>query len=189
MNALRSTGPTSDGGKARSSQNPLIHGLTAQHHPLLGDEEQDDYLQMRRAVFDQYRPSTEYAGLLAGRLADDFWRLARIPKFEVRMLEYQSHATEPQGEDGGAAETTTSAAEQQGRSLRLWIIPSDAFGKLTRYEAAIMKKIKATVELLEGLPKAVEAPPAKLPGVPTPTDDAETIRRRIEVSMSERYPR
>lgn len=64
-NALLSTGLQSEAGKARSRLNSIKHGLTARQ-VLLAGESQEQYDQLRQAVFEELMPD----GVIASQLAD-----------------------------------------------------------------------------------------------------------------------
>jgi hypothetical protein len=80
-NSQHSTGPTSDAGKAQSSQNALLHGLysDALHGPavLLG-EERAQFEALYSGLWTKYRPADVHEELLVDRLSELLWRLARV---------------------------------------------------------------------------------------------------------------
>jgi hypothetical protein len=85
-NALLSTGPRTDSGKQRSSQNALRHGLTAAR-AVLPTEDRAAYDAHRRGFFDEYRPATPTETQLTQELADTAWRINRIPSLEAALLD------------------------------------------------------------------------------------------------------
>ena len=86
-NALRSTGPRTARGKARSALNGLKHGLRS-HLPLPETPE----LQRYRAEFlDEWRPSTPEACMLVERLAVAIWRFYYVD----RLLELAMRHPDP----------------------------------------------------------------------------------------------
>jgi hypothetical protein len=105
-NALKSTGPRTDTGKANSAQNALTHGLTAQS-ALLRNENPKDYDNCRQ--FKALSPGSDVESRIVERIVNILWRLRRIPEFEVFLLD--TH---------GLREA----------------IRNDSLGKLTRYESA-----------------------------------------------------
>ena len=84
-NSQHSTGPRTDTGKQRSSQNALRHGLTAAA-PVLPSEDRAAYEQHRRQFFDEYQPATAAETQLVNELVDTAWRLNRIPLLEAELL-------------------------------------------------------------------------------------------------------
>jgi hypothetical protein len=84
-NAAHSTGPRTDPGRQRSSQNALTHGLTARA-PVLPTEDRAAYRDHCRAFHDEYQPATSTETQLVQELADTAWRLNRILQLEADLL-------------------------------------------------------------------------------------------------------
>jgi len=84
-NSAHSTGPRTDAGKQRSSQNALRHGLFAQT-VVLAPEEEAAYQQLCQKFFDEYKPATATEAVMVQQLADTSWRLNRIPQLEDAVL-------------------------------------------------------------------------------------------------------
>ena len=80
----RSTGPRTEAGKQRSSQNALTHGLTAAS-PVLATEDLAAYQLHCRQFLDEYKPATPTETQLTQELADTAWRLNRIPSLEAAL--------------------------------------------------------------------------------------------------------
>jgi hypothetical protein len=87
-NALKSTGPRTESGKAQSRRNALRHGFTAETviEPLEAPEE---YRQFERAIVSEYLPQTPVEQELVHRLASLFWRLRRATAIETGLLRLQ----------------------------------------------------------------------------------------------------
>jgi hypothetical protein len=84
-NSLHSTGPRTESGKQRSSQNAQRHGLTAAS-AVLPSENQAAYDAHRRGFFDEYQPAAPTETQLVQELADASWRLNRIPLLEAQLF-------------------------------------------------------------------------------------------------------
>src|SRR5271170_6887358 len=84
-NAQHSTGPRTDAGKQRSSQNALRHGLTART-PVLPSENPAAYEQHHRKFRDEYQPANATETQLVTELANVSWSLNRIPLLEAELL-------------------------------------------------------------------------------------------------------
>ena len=84
-NSQHSTGPRTESGKQRSSQNALRHGLTAAS-AVLPSEDQAAFDALRRSFFDQHKPATPIETQLVQELVDTAWRLNRIPLLEAELL-------------------------------------------------------------------------------------------------------
>jgi hypothetical protein len=87
-NAQKSTGPRTDSGKQRASQNAVRHGLTAETviKPL---EDADDYQAFELAVTADYDAETAVERELVLRLASLLWRLRRATSIETSLLQIQ----------------------------------------------------------------------------------------------------
>src|SRR5258705_482658 len=86
QNALKSTGPRSATGKARSGLNATTHGLAAKQALLPGEDaaEFDQFLRDLVGVLGARGPLELQ---LVERTASLIWRLRRIPSFEAALFE------------------------------------------------------------------------------------------------------
>src|SRR3954467_6175357 len=84
-NALRSTGPTSPGGKQRSRCNAVRHGLTAET-VIRALEDAQDYQAFEAAVTADYDAHTAVERELILRLASLLWRLRRATAIETGLF-------------------------------------------------------------------------------------------------------
>src|SRR6266404_2249192 len=91
-NAQRTTGPKTQSGKQRSSQNAVRHGLTAETviGPL-GDPA--DYRAFEQAVTTAYDAETAVERELVLRLASLLWRIRRATSVETGLLQIQCKAS------------------------------------------------------------------------------------------------
>jgi len=83
-NARRSTGPRTDPGKARSSQNARTHGLTARHLNL-PEEEREEF----ELLLAEYRADSQPQGPIQETLFHELvlaaWNLRRIGRMEAAL--------------------------------------------------------------------------------------------------------
>src|SRR5262245_6617266 len=84
-NAKRSTGPRSANGKARSSKNALIHGLTAQDI-VINEEDPAEFERLRICLREDFNCNTNLERELVDRLAGLLWRLRRVPGLEASLI-------------------------------------------------------------------------------------------------------
>ena len=111
-NALASTGPRTDAGKAISRRNAITHGLTADQL-LLDGEDPAVFEMLRDDIFDEYAPATAYEAELTHRIATLCWRLRRIDVFEAAILKWMAyrqveiHDKETIAESSSFSRTTT----------------------------------------------------------------------------------
>jgi len=86
LNAQKSTGPITDEGKARASQNAVKHGLTASS-PVLLDEDPAEFEAFAAELRADLRPRTAMQRVLVERIIFVSWKLRRIPAIEVATAE------------------------------------------------------------------------------------------------------
>ena len=84
-NALRSTGPNTEAGKARSRRNAVRHGLCAET-VVGGIESIEDYSAFEASVIADYEAQTAVERELVLRLASLLWRLRRATSIETELL-------------------------------------------------------------------------------------------------------
>jgi hypothetical protein len=84
-NSAHSTGPRTESGKQRSSQNALSHGLTART-AVLPTEDPEAYRLHVQQFLDEYAPANATETQLVHEIANTAWRLNRIPFLEAELL-------------------------------------------------------------------------------------------------------
>ena len=87
-NAAKSTGPTTDSGKAASSLNAVTHGLSATT-VVLATESQDQYQSELQDYLEYFQPRSKPELDLVRQLAAVHWRLGRYASVETGLLEQQ----------------------------------------------------------------------------------------------------
>jgi hypothetical protein len=93
-NARLSTGPVTEGGKNRSRQNAIRHGLTAAT-VVTAFEDASDYAAFELAITRDYDPQTAVERELVLRLASLLWRLAAYDCDRKRVVQHASFAAAP----------------------------------------------------------------------------------------------
>lgn len=160
QNALRSTGPRSLGGKERSSQNAIKHGLTA--HRIIPGENAQEHLSFRAQMMNAYKPKFRNEVELVERIAGLLWRMKRIEAFEAALLRWgafqqavvHDHVefdpghlrNEPPDELAGTDADLVDPL-RLGRLIEA-LLDSNAFGKLNRYETSLQRQLESTTRLL-----------------------------------------
>lgn len=86
MNALHSTGPRTDEGKAASSRNALTHGLNSTEF-IVRDDEQEAFAQLRDSLLEELRPETPLARHLFSQLLHAAWTMHRVHRIEAEMVD------------------------------------------------------------------------------------------------------
>ena len=97
-NALHSTGPKTEAGKAASSSNALRHGFAAEHF-VLAVEDEADFEGMLAEFSNEHDPRTPTEHALVEQIAINFWRLRRIRWAEADWLSARVDAASDHLED------------------------------------------------------------------------------------------
>ena len=84
-NAQLSTGPKTQEGKARSAQNALKHGLSAER-VVLATEDQEAYQTLLDNLKAEHNPKTQTQEQLVADLAWSFWKLERAVQKQTQTL-------------------------------------------------------------------------------------------------------
>jgi hypothetical protein len=170
LNALKSTGPTTEEGKRTSRRNALRHGLTAET-VIDGLEDSEDYRGFEAAIISDYDAETAVERELVLRLASLLWRLRRITAIETDLFQIQAeilrdrrnevttvHCKLPdrapevlmlaEGDRLNCNGAALSPRELTHCFLRLANLDSGAFERLGRYNAALWKQTAQTLLLL-----------------------------------------
>ena len=84
-NALKSTGPKTVNGKAKSRQNAYKHGLTAEKIITI-HEEAEDFDALRDRLIFELAPGSQMEQELSERIASVMWRMRRVPQIEAGLL-------------------------------------------------------------------------------------------------------
>jgi hypothetical protein len=87
-NAMKSTGPRTDDGKARSAANALTHGLLSSRL-VLPDEQAADLDRVRDGLYAHFAPNGELELTLVDRIAEIVWRLRRVGAIEAGIVRGQ----------------------------------------------------------------------------------------------------
>ena len=85
QNALHSTGPRTPEGKLASSRNAFQHGLYSKQLVLPG-EDPAELDALRQDLRREHQPANTTEEILVNELAEHYWRLRRMRKFEARIM-------------------------------------------------------------------------------------------------------
>jgi hypothetical protein len=83
-NALKSTGPRTEAGKAASRYNALKHGIDAQHQIMFG-ESAEDLAQLAAEYHELYAPANADERFLVDSMINYEWRLRRLRGVEADL--------------------------------------------------------------------------------------------------------
>ena len=193
LNALKSTGPRTPEGKARSSMNAVKHGLTAQAAVLPG-EDPAELESLARLFTAQLKPMGPLQRLLVERIISLTWKLRRVSRAEVaaalemdedklRLWETRQELAatvpgyiprrndhRPRPREAGALLAASFDASASDRSEI-----DGPLVRLTKYELKLDAALRAAMRELRALKKeeAFAAPPDEEQGTTEQTPAAE----------------
>ena len=142
-NALKSTGPKTPEGKARSAQNARRHGLSA-NNIVLSCEEKPVYLSMFRAFENYFRPSNEAERSILEELVAAKWQLRRAHRIYREQYERQMEAQFPQL----TANWTDCTPETELAAAHSTLLHSGSILHLDRYQSRLSRDFNRNVKLL-----------------------------------------
>jgi hypothetical protein len=150
-NAKRSTGPRSQGGKARSRLNSRKHGLTAKTL-VIDDEDPAQFDKLRVELMEEYDPQSALECELVERLSSLVWRLRPIPAFEAAIIDARrAEVADPikwrELEREGLTEEIMKL-RALGDALIQDGAYHDTLGKLARHETTLMHAFTKTLQML-----------------------------------------
>jgi hypothetical protein len=160
-NGARSRGPKTAEGKARSAQNALKHGLRAQKHVVLPDEDGGEFRALEAALIEELSPVGALQAVLAQRIAVAAWRLMRADRIEAEVLGHQ------RGRDGDLGLAVIRDANGAGALATLLRYRGSALAEFTRSLRAL-KALQAEARAHAGAGAEARAPapaPVRLAGV------------------------
>lgn len=135
-NALKSTGPRTETGKAIVCQNAVKHGILCQEIPI--DENERIALdEFRSRMALQLNPVGDFEHFIVDRIISSAWRLRRIVHIETAFYRYGLTVTLNLLEDLSIKNAFNDSAK-------------DRMAVLSRYEVTIEKSLyKALAELMK----------------------------------------
>ena len=148
-NALRSTGPRTIEGKTASSRNATKHGLLSRQ-PLLPGEDLAEFDALDRYLHDELAPASAIEVLLVDEVVALVWRLQRVARVEVALYSITMHAP--------ALRTLCGAGEADAALAFAFAEQAPNFSVLSRYETALVHRLRRSLANLERLQGAREAP-------------------------------
>ena len=133
-NGAKSRGPKTPEGKARSAQNALKHGMRAEKHVVLHDEDAAEFAGLEAALTEELAPVGALQIVLARRVAVAAWRLARADRIEAELFKEQAYGAAGPG----------LALIRDGNGTR-------SFDTLLRYRGAAMAELWRALRTLKAL--------------------------------------
>lgn len=121
-NALKSTGPRSDEGKAIAARNAVKHGLTTSH-PLILGEDAEEFAAFVEGMLEDLDPQGIWESFLAERIIASAWRQRRVLSIEAGL--HLSGKSDRQSPDA------------MGEAFRNDALYTNSFSKLMRYDSCL----------------------------------------------------
>jgi len=142
-NAQHSTGPRTDEGKQRSSQNALKHGFRAKD-PLIPGEDPDEFDRHSVDLETELRPVSYLELNLVEQIIDITWRIKRFARIEAAVIN-ELHDS--------AAEHPRNHYKDGDQLLGKYLAHSNALNRLSRYAAQLARRYHNTMKELRELRK------------------------------------
>jgi hypothetical protein len=176
-NALKSTGPRTNSGKAIACKNAVTHGLTAADDIIINSphlkENPDDYHALVDSLIVELQPNGTLQQHLVIKIVNCLWRYKRIIKAETAKINQQlsqepptidqlltvlSYLADESEHDGPIPDFDTNPEPPDPASLNQRSIPSDPFlTKLMYYEMRLDRQLTRSYKLLMQLQLIDEA--------------------------------
>ena len=166
-NALKSTGPRTDEGKAAVRLNALRHGLYAATAVLPG-ESREEFEQLCDAIEAEWRPETPTESIFAERIAVCHWSMRRISMLRFQTsTEDESKRLDRIDRMEARQQRSIDGAVKSSRALRDWRRKqAEAESKLRIH---IMERSRTTAAR-ETAAQDPAAPPPEHPIGPVPVN-------------------
>jgi hypothetical protein len=143
-NAQLSTGPRTDTGKARASQNSFKHGLCGKIH-IVAPEDAEAFNHHCRLMCEALAPVGVLEEEFAQDIAADHWRLKRARSLESAIFAQGPQNQSPESQTG---DPEIDAALADGQT---WIEQARNLQLLTLYEQRINRTLNKNTAKLEAM--------------------------------------
>lgn len=164
-NTKKSTGPKTDEGKQRSSQNALIHGLYAVESVIPG-EDPADFDKLCDEFGQRYLPDGPYERSLVRQMADAEWRMRRITSLEADFIRFGVERSRDYYMDRNPNQPVPDESLLRGRALQTRTIELQRFN---RYGADLSRRQRQAYKSL----MECRRQEAQRDAVPSPTTRAD----------------
>lgn len=145
-NARKSTGPSTDLGKAVARFNALKHGLTAST-TVLPHEDPSSYTELRDSFSATYRPANAVEASLVEVIANSYWRLLRARRAETAAMNLEIRGLKTRHEK------SIAAREDDDNALAVILVTSDSIGKIELHQGKIERAYLQAIETLRKVQK------------------------------------
>ncbi len=156
LNALKSTGPRTEAGRAVSRLNAYKHGLTG-HLNVMTEEQKEARDTFMAGMVNSLKPADAIECQLAHSIADGYWRINRVSTIENNFLAADAYNQELDR----PAESEQPEVNSALASALTFIKHPERFQLLTVYEMRLHRKVKLDLQQLREIQAARNAAEAK----------------------------
>ena len=146
-NALKSTGPKSDSGKAISRRNAYKHGLTAEK-VITFHEDAADYETLVDCINRELKPGSQMEQEVCDRIASVMWRLRRVPMLEAGLLTLRDLEV---NEIRIIKRSNDLPQVRLAEALSRDVHNGDVLSKISRYESLLVRQFEQNLALFHKL--------------------------------------
>jgi hypothetical protein len=156
-NAKQSTGPRTEQGKSRASQNALKHGLLARDTVIVG-EDPAGYEAQLAALEADIQPQGTLEHELVRQIADAQWRMQRLARLEAAYLN-AGLDNERQIDAGPHSKPRRHYSDEENRLMlgySLMVGSTSTLSQLARYDAHLSRRFERAIQQIAKLREARE---------------------------------
>ena len=187
-NGAKSRGPKTPEGKARSARNALKHGMRAEKHVVLPDEDAGEFAAFEAALVAELAPVGALQTVLARRVAVAAWRLERADRMEAEVLEFRSCEDTNAGlaliRDGNGTRSFETLLRYRGAAMAEFWRALRTLKALQAEQAADTRPAVVTAHPSDGQPEAPAARPPLVRGA-RPDKPERGAARRLEYALAQ----
>ena len=185
-NGAKSRGPKTAEGKARSARNALKHGMRAQKHVVMPQEDGAEFAALEAALMAELAPVGALQLVLARRIAVAAWRLARADRLEAELFAERGFDGASLGvsmiRDGNGTRSLETLLRYRGAAMaEFW----RALRTLKALQAEHAAGQDAGADILELTPTPTR-PPAAGASCAEPDEPEAAVARRLQYLISGR---
>jgi hypothetical protein len=195
INGAKSHGPTTEAGKATSSQNAIKHGMTSRNTYILECENADDFKEFLAEHIAIHQPVTPPEKELVEQMAIARWRIRRFVNAETVIIDCEIVRNRDKVEKEFA---TLGCGVHVAMAIRSLADESRCLSLMSRYEARHQRTHDKAYAALRELQKSrltatihspsvsagaspAPEPPPEPPPAPAPTTDNPSVSARASV--------
>ena len=154
-NAKKSTGPRTEEGKSRASQNALKHGLLARDAVMPGEDPAEFEAQLA-ALEDDIQPQGALEHELVRQIADAQWRMRRLTRLETGYLAASLENHRHLAKRPGSEESQLSYEQESILLGSCMFRGNQGLVHIARYDAHLGRRFERAIQQLAQLRESRE---------------------------------